>query len=411
MSSDATTQVDTLYNASYTQNILVAWECTNDVYYGATAQQAYDHYVSYCQARRTAGFKVIALTVLPRSDSGTPPGFEAARQQVNTWIRANWQTFANRLADVAADTRIGDAGDQASSYYSGDLVHLGNTGYTLIAQTVQTQVLVLAAPDIIAPAAPILSVTPGNEKNVLTTVAPADSDTAGILIYRAGVQIADVPATPGQTVSYTDTGRTNGVVYSYTARAYDTAPTPNLSVPSAAKNATPTAVTDADVARIAVAVAAAVGVVDFTQVLAAIDTRARPEDVQLTVNPTPVDGGFLASDRNALADIATRFGELPPGPTIVIPAPTSPDRTNAWIVTCDATGIVRPKTSASIRLLKPVGTGRAFVRAETRTSDEEGLLTIELMKGARYELAFLGQTQEFTAGSGSTFAIPSILGK
>lgn len=142
MASDAATQIDTLYNAANPQNIVVPWEITNELYFGTSAATAYANYVSYCQARLAAGFYVIALTVLPRSNVGTPGGFETDRQAVNTSLRANWATFANALADVAADARIGDAGDETdTTYYDGSNVHLNNAGYAIVAQLVAGKIL------------------------------------------------------------------------------------------------------------------------------------------------------------------------------------------------------------------------------------------------------------------------------
>lgn len=134
MAADAAAQIDILYSAGNAQNILVAWEVTNDLFFGASAATAYANIVSYCQARQAVGFQVVVLTVLPRSNVGTPGSFEADRQTVNTSIRANWSTFADALADVAADTRIGDSGDEINvAYYDGSLVHLGNEGYGVVA--------------------------------------------------------------------------------------------------------------------------------------------------------------------------------------------------------------------------------------------------------------------------------------
>jgi hypothetical protein len=90
MASDAATQIDPLYNTTnYAQNVLVAWEVTNDLYFGGDATNAYNRFVSYCQARRAAGFKVVVLTVLPRSNGSTPTSFETSRQTINAQIRAN----------------------------------------------------------------------------------------------------------------------------------------------------------------------------------------------------------------------------------------------------------------------------------------------------------------------------------
>jgi lysophospholipase L1-like esterase len=143
MTAKAAAHIDANWEGS-PQKIVVAWECTNDLFFGTSAATAYSNFVSYCQARRAAGAQVVAVTVLPRSDAGTPGTFEASRQTVNTNIRANWATFADALADVAADTRIGDPGDELdTTYYTADKVHMNSTGYGVVAEVVKNAILTL----------------------------------------------------------------------------------------------------------------------------------------------------------------------------------------------------------------------------------------------------------------------------
>lgn len=157
MAGDADTDVDPLYDAgTYEHNVLVAWEGTNDLYFGASAADAYAALVAYCQARQAAGWTVVVATLLPRGDfpgTSTLPGgdpeaeHETRRQAVNALIRANWATFADALADVAADARIGDDGDEdGATYYAGDGVHLSNAGYAAVAPLFEAAVLAAIAP-------------------------------------------------------------------------------------------------------------------------------------------------------------------------------------------------------------------------------------------------------------------------
>jgi len=140
----APTEIDTYYGDGRPKNVAVLWEITNDLYFGGVVADAITRYVSWCQGRQAAGYSVVAATVLPRSDAGTPGSFEADRQTANTYIRANWASFADALADVAADTRIGDAGDELdTTYYNADKVHLNATGYGVVAGIIQTAVLSL----------------------------------------------------------------------------------------------------------------------------------------------------------------------------------------------------------------------------------------------------------------------------
>lgn len=138
------TKIDPLYQRQRIKNIVVAWEVTNDVGLGgANATQAYNNIVTYCTARRAAGFQVVVVTVLPIHQT-TYPAFEALRQTVNTNIRNNWATFADAIADIGADSTIGEAGDeQNQTYYQVDQLHLRVPAGTIIAGYVKDAILTL----------------------------------------------------------------------------------------------------------------------------------------------------------------------------------------------------------------------------------------------------------------------------
>lgn len=114
-------------------NILVLWGGTNDLRFGASADEVYSRIESYARARRATGYRVLVLTILPRSNSTTPEGFEIQRQALNARLRASWRDFADMLIDVAADPRIGDAGDELDARYFTDRLHMTPLGYSLIA--------------------------------------------------------------------------------------------------------------------------------------------------------------------------------------------------------------------------------------------------------------------------------------
>lgn len=137
MTADAVAQIDSLYSSSALANVVILWGGTNDIFFGASAATTYARIVAYHTARRAAGFKTVAVTLLPRSDAGTPVGYEAARISVNTSIRTNWATFADALADIAVDTRIGDSGDETDTAYYADLVHMTGRGYAIVADLIK----------------------------------------------------------------------------------------------------------------------------------------------------------------------------------------------------------------------------------------------------------------------------------
>lgn len=135
MEGDAATRVDDFLPSG--DHVCVCFGGTNDLHGGTAVATVQTRYQTYCESRQTAGWKVVACTILPRSDAGTPVGFETDRQTFNTWLSSNWATFADALADLGADSRIGDAGDETdTTYYSADLVHLNATGYGVIAELV-----------------------------------------------------------------------------------------------------------------------------------------------------------------------------------------------------------------------------------------------------------------------------------
>ncbi|MEM0935730.1 MAG: GDSL-type esterase/lipase family protein [Pseudomonadota bacterium] len=112
----------------------VLFEITNDLYFGADAATAQANYQGWCEDVRGLGYAVFACTVLPRSNPGTPTSFENDRQTVNAWLRANYGSFADGLIDFAADSSIGDAGDETNRTYYADDVHPGPAGHAVLAE-------------------------------------------------------------------------------------------------------------------------------------------------------------------------------------------------------------------------------------------------------------------------------------
>lgn len=138
MISTAPLRVDNLYNSGRTKNMVVAWEGTNDITGKVGATAAYNNLKNYSLSRKAYGWKVLIMTILPRSDDyALAAGFESIRQTVNVSIRANWATFADGLVDIGDDPTIGQAGQETNTtYYVGDKVHLNTAGYTIVANAV-----------------------------------------------------------------------------------------------------------------------------------------------------------------------------------------------------------------------------------------------------------------------------------
>lgn len=134
--ADSTTHIEPFYVTGQNM-ILLPWVGTNDLNAGTAVTMVESDYETYCAARKSEGWIVGAYTILPRSQTGFPAGFEADRQAFNTWLRANYTTFSTVLIDVAADSRIGDAGDELNTtYYNADRVHLVEGGNEVVAEVV-----------------------------------------------------------------------------------------------------------------------------------------------------------------------------------------------------------------------------------------------------------------------------------
>lgn len=131
MLTEAPLEVDARYRATADLNVCVAQAGGGDFRVGALAADVYASLRSYCERRRAVGFRVVVLTLLP---SSTPVTFEAARLAFNTMVRDTWQEFADGLADIAADGRIGDTGDNLDrQFYALDARHPTSAGNAVMA--------------------------------------------------------------------------------------------------------------------------------------------------------------------------------------------------------------------------------------------------------------------------------------
>lgn len=146
ISTSATTECDPFYDAERPRNVCVWWSGANDYVAGvaATIESAIQ---TACQARKIAGYQVVVCTIISRGNSNA--GAEIVRQAVNTWLRANYLSFSDALADYAwtkLDGTVAAGGTGAffdslancsnqGIYYNGDAqkTHLLNPGYRALA--------------------------------------------------------------------------------------------------------------------------------------------------------------------------------------------------------------------------------------------------------------------------------------
>ncbi len=79
------------------------------------------------------GWKIVWATELPAGTTGGfPASFDAARDAVNLFMRANWRALGlYALSDVAADALMGQDGQAYNTTYysSSDAIHLTDAGY------------------------------------------------------------------------------------------------------------------------------------------------------------------------------------------------------------------------------------------------------------------------------------------
>jgi lysophospholipase L1-like esterase len=130
MIADAAAQIDILISSG--TNNLVCWGGVNDIAASVDSATVYSNIAAYCQARKAAGWTVTVCTI---TAAGTITGAkETVRQEVNASIVSNYESFADHLADLAANQYF-DATDDTSNttYYNADTVHLTNVGYGIVA--------------------------------------------------------------------------------------------------------------------------------------------------------------------------------------------------------------------------------------------------------------------------------------
>jgi len=112
-------------------NVCIVMAGGSDLKAGREVDTLFASLRQYCLERRSAGFQVVVVTLLPRS---IPAGFEADRLEFNELVRTSWAEFADGLADVGADPRIGETLDDLDQrYYQADGVHPNAAGCAVMA--------------------------------------------------------------------------------------------------------------------------------------------------------------------------------------------------------------------------------------------------------------------------------------
>lgn len=141
---------DAVWSGTARTSLCLIWAGYNDLASAFTPANIYASLVSYWQARRARGFKVIAFTVLPgASGYGS---FEANRLTLNALIRAGWATYCDALVDLTTNSNIGPPGANTNTtYFNADGIHLTDAGYQIVATMALAQIAtVVAMPSVVS---------------------------------------------------------------------------------------------------------------------------------------------------------------------------------------------------------------------------------------------------------------------
>ena len=206
---------------SYTNKLGTLLGGINDVKQGATATDVQSAIQAYHTAKRNAGSKQIASTMLDTTslNANTRPIWTA----INAWLRANWQTFADGFVDLATTAGLTDPTD-ATIFPDG--IHLSDVGYQRIANAFLPTIQQIAPTTDPYPAAPA-SLTAAAPQASAVLTWPAAANSTGYRVRRDGVT---APIYAGPLLTFTDTFAL-GTSHTYTVTAYNTAGESALTSP------------------------------------------------------------------------------------------------------------------------------------------------------------------------------------
>ncbi len=124
--------------------IVVAWEATNSIVFGASAATALNELITYYNLVKAKGGRFITGTIMPRSFAGTPEEYEDSRVEFNTLLRAAAGVAYDALADIAAEPLLGAPNAELNTtYFNTDKVHLVTAGNTLATAIFVTAMMTL----------------------------------------------------------------------------------------------------------------------------------------------------------------------------------------------------------------------------------------------------------------------------
>jgi hypothetical protein len=138
MLADVSTDVDGYFRAGTVRlkrgaagNVASILGGTNDLFLGGSTSTLQDNLSTWLAGRRDAGFRVIACTIAPLNEIGTPVDFDSKRLVVNQWLRDH-PTLYDALADFASCPEAQDPNN--STYFQADKAHFKNALHQILAE-------------------------------------------------------------------------------------------------------------------------------------------------------------------------------------------------------------------------------------------------------------------------------------
>lgn len=361
MIADAAEQVDWNISPLVPNPTLVATEMINDFASGQSMASVQANWVSYCQARRAAGWRrIVAPTIFPLSSARGGVSWETSfRQPMIAWLLANYRAWADALARVDLDPVIGPQAAADDTTLFADGIHLSATGCAVAAADIQAAIYA-AGDAAIAP--------PSLLQNQIVAALSLQGFTPTRAANLDHLNTAPFAGPNAVTFAFCDAGGTPMPGVAFVVRGVGSAVTGSdgrktVSLPTGA----------------------------FT--VAAVPT-----------------GGVLWPDTPITVLDASTFNIL--GTAIAIASPASPGQTTAFLTTRDGQGNPLGGVTLSFGLIDPQAPTDGFDQtAFTAVSGSVGLLQVTLLKNTKYQARVGGGAWiTFTTGSSDTFALPEILG-
>ena len=138
MEAQAAEQIDTQYGGLYTKNLVIVKGGSNDFAIGGVnAATAYARLKTFVTSRKSVGWDVLPITMLPRT------GYETQRQAFRALIEDGYATGDLPCLDpLIVDTAcplIGAPGANTDrTYYQADHIHLNAAGHVVLAGAINT---------------------------------------------------------------------------------------------------------------------------------------------------------------------------------------------------------------------------------------------------------------------------------